>query len=67
MRNYKIWKDENNEYELLIEIFNDCDVLNVQKEFVNNGYIIKEYFKGTYHTFIRVYKYKELENGKNNR
>lgn len=62
MNNYKVWKNENIDYEFLVEIFNDCDVLNVQQEFVNNGYIIKEYFKGTYHTFIRVYKYKELEN-----
>lgn len=39
MINYIIWKCEN-EAELLIEILNECDLPNVQKEFLEKGYII---------------------------
>ena len=58
MGNYRVWKSEGLEYELLIEVFNDSDILNVQKEFVNDGYVIRELFKGTYHVFIKVCKMK---------
>lgn len=39
MNKYTIWKCEN-EDELLIEIFNECDLQSVQKEFLEKGYII---------------------------
>lgn len=39
MIKYIIWKNENTP-ELLIEIFNECDLQGVQKEFLEKGYII---------------------------
>lgn len=39
MSNYTIWKCEN-EDELLIEIFNERDLPDIQKEFLEKGYII---------------------------
>lgn len=39
MNNYRVWKCDNDE-ELLIEIFNEEDLLSVQQEFANKGYII---------------------------
>ena len=39
MCNYIIWKCENT-FELLIEIFHEGDLSNVQKEFLEKGYII---------------------------
>ena len=39
MNNYIVWKCEN-EAELLIEILNECDLPKVQKEFLEEGYII---------------------------
>lgn len=40
MSKYKIWNCENYEAELLIEILNECDLPDVQKEFLEKGYII---------------------------
>ncbi len=64
MMNYTVWKRENLEdelviEELLIEVFNGCDLLNVQKQFVNNGYIITECFDTNNASFIRCYKVNE--------
>ena len=39
MNKYKIWKTEN-DAELLVEILNECDLPDVQKEFLEKGYII---------------------------
>ena len=39
MKKYIIWKTEN-DAELLIEILNECDLPDVQKEFLEKGYII---------------------------
>lgn len=39
MIKYIIWKREI-ENELLIEILNECDLPNIQKEFIEKGYII---------------------------
>lgn len=39
MIKYIIWHC-NNESELLIEILNECDLPDVQKEFLEKGYII---------------------------
>ncbi len=59
MMNYIIWRDENNKYELLIEVFNSSDVLSVQKQFVNKGYIVTECFDTRGSSFIRCYKPNE--------
>jgi len=40
MSNYRIWKIDENEDELLIEIFHESDLSNIQKEFLGKGYII---------------------------
>jgi len=40
MSNYRIWKIDENEDELLIEIFNESDLSDIQKEFLGKGYII---------------------------
>lgn len=42
MRNYRIWKIEDDDETIIVELFNNCDILSVQKEFVNKGYIVKE-------------------------
>lgn len=39
MSSYIIWKCEY-EAELLIELLNECDLPDVQKEFLEKGYII---------------------------
>ena len=39
MNKYIIWKNEN-QAELLIEILNECDLSDIQKEFLEKGYII---------------------------
>lgn len=61
MMNYTVWTNENNEDELLIEVFNGCDLLSVQKQFVNNGYIIEECFYTNNASFIKCYKDKANE------
>jgi len=40
MSNYRAWKVDDNENELLIEIFHESDLSNIQKEFLGKGYII---------------------------
>ena len=40
MSNYRIWKIDENEDELLIEIFHESDLSNIQKEFLEKGYIV---------------------------
>jgi len=39
MDKYIIWKSKY-EVELLIELLNECDLPDVQKEFLEKGYII---------------------------
>lgn len=39
MGKYIIWKSDNS-IELLVEILNECDLQDVQKEFLEKGYII---------------------------
>ena len=53
MRKYIIWKSEN-EAELLIEILNECDLLDVQKEFLEKGYIIIRVDYAFDNVFMRV-------------
>lgn len=40
MSNYRVWKVDDNEDELLIEIFHESDLSDIQKEFLGKGYII---------------------------
>lgn len=58
MSNYIIWRCEN-EFELLIEIFNECDLPNVQKEFLEKGYIIIRVDYAFNYTFMKVVKKDE--------
>ena len=53
MRKYIIWKSEN-EAELLIEILNECDLPDVQKEFLEKGYIIIRVDYAFDNVFMRV-------------
>lgn len=53
---YIIWKDEQNENRLLIEVFNEINLLDIQREFIEKGYIIIEVFK-TKDVFIRLEKF----------
>lgn len=53
MSEYRIWKCDNDE-ELLIEIFNEQDLLSVQKEFVNKGYVIVKYDYAFREVFLQV-------------
>jgi len=61
MSNYRIWKcDEDNNF-LLIEVFDECDVLSIQKEFVEKGYIIIQTEAIFGHHFIKVLKRKKVK------
>ncbi len=53
MSKYRVWKCDNDE-ELLIEIFNEVDLLSVQKEFVNKGYVIVKYDYAFGEVFLQV-------------
>lgn len=50
MRNYVIYKEvggSNNFYEsYIVVLYNECDLLNVEKELTSNDYIIKEVVNG---------------------
>ena len=56
MKNYKIWQEKDNEEQLLIEVFNDCDILSVQKQFIEDGYKIIHCQKWYNHTFMLIEK-----------
>lgn len=58
MSNYIIWNCEN-KVELLIEIFNECDLPNVQKEFLEKGYIIIRADYAFDNVFMKVVKEDE--------
>jgi hypothetical protein len=53
MINYIIWKNENTP-ELLIEILNECDLPNIQKEFLEKGYTILRVDHAFDKTFMKV-------------
>lgn len=54
MRGMKFWRDENTD-EIIVEIFNACDLLTIQKELVNDGYcIIKILCKDENHIYMKV-------------
>ena len=57
MNNYIIWKSENSN-ELLIEILNKCDLSNVQKEFLEKGYVITRVSLDFDRIFMKVIKYE---------
>lgn len=42
MSKYSIWKNENEPYRILVQVFNRCDLADVQKEFIEKGYVIEE-------------------------
>lgn len=46
MINYRIWECENADGTIIVELFNNCDILSVQKEFISKGYIVKEVIIG---------------------
>ena len=56
MMNYRIWLSDCSESEILVEVFNSSDVHEVQKEFVNKGYIIDEYWDTNNSSYIKMYK-----------
>lgn len=56
MMHYRIWLSDSSESEILVEVFNSCDVHEVQKEFVNKGYIIDEYWDTNNSSYIKMYK-----------
>lgn len=53
MRNYLIWEcgDDNNK---MIQVFNNCDLPSVQKQFIEQGYFIKETFLGSDHDYFFI-------------
>lgn len=55
MNRYIIWKCEN-ELLLLIEILNECDLIDIQKEFLGKGYVIIKIDYAFEHTFMKVVK-----------
>ncbi len=55
MSKYIIWKCEN-EDELLIEIFNECDTSDVQKEFLEKEYTIIRIDYAFGNVFMKVVK-----------
>ena len=59
MMNYTIWNRDDNEDEILVEVFNGNDVHEIQKQFVNRGYVVEEYFDTCNSSFIRFLKVKE--------
>lgn len=42
MSNYIVWKDEYG--NIMVEVFNDMDIVDVQKIFIEKGYYILETF-----------------------
>lgn len=48
MKNYIVWKRDNNDEHLLIQILNEQDLLSVEKEFTNKGYVIVNKFSDHY-------------------
>lgn len=55
MTNYIIWK-RGNEDELLIELFHESDLPDVQKEFLEKGYIIIRIDYAFDEVFMKVVK-----------
>ncbi len=53
MSKYRIWKC-NNKAELLIEILNECDLPDVEKEFLEKGYTIIRVDHAFDKTFMKV-------------
>ena len=59
MSNYRIWKIDENEDELLIEIFHESDLPDIQKEFIEKGYIIIRVDYAFDEVFMKVVKKDE--------
>lgn len=64
MMNYKIYKTEYDD-EYIVEIFNKCDISNIQNELTSKGYIIDymiNYGNGnTPYAYMKVYKEDKSE------
>lgn len=56
MRNYEIYKNEDTERFIIVFIFNERDMLFVQKQIIEMGYIITQRINGNY---FRAYKPEE--------
>lgn len=61
MSNYREWKDEFG--EIFVEIFNECDILNIQREYINKGYIIIAISRNVFtnRTFMKIENFLRLE------
>jgi len=55
MSNYVIWRRKSVD-ELLIEIFHESDLSNIQKEFLEKGYIIIKVDYAFDEVFMKVVK-----------
>ena len=53
MKNYEIYKSEHDERIIIVLVFNERDMLSVQKQIVNDGFIITEKINENY---FRAYK-----------
>lgn len=42
MSNYCVWNKENDDTRIIIQVFNKCDLADVQKEFIEKGYVIEQ-------------------------
>lgn len=58
MNKYIIWECKNRN-ELLIEILNECDLHEIQKEFLEKGYIIVRVDYAFEEVFMKVAKNDE--------
>lgn len=54
MKNYKIYTSEYGDY-IIVEIYNETDLLNIQYDLVSQGYIIAELIAGK---FIKCMKWQ---------
>lgn len=56
MSNYIIWKTEYD--EVMVEVFNEYDILNIQKQFIEQGYIVISICRGVFDrsTFMKLEK-----------
>lgn len=60
MMNYRIWECYGYDNYLLIEVFDECDIPSIQKEFIEKGYMILQTEKDVFgNYFIKVEKVEE--------
>ena len=57
--NYRIWSTDSSE-QIIVEVFNKNDVPNVQKEFIEKGYVVTQ---TEYHVFgCHLIKFSKVDN-----